>query len=181
MKKRFNNRGFTLAELLIVVAIMMVLFAVAFVAVQNHQRSMTRLEYDTIAKEIFIAAQNHLTAAESQGYLGEITNEPNYGYPSKFKDGDDDDGDEINKVYYYVVNQGSVDRGVMLDLMLPFGAIDETIRAGGSYIIRYQPSSARVLDVFYSNPGHTAWLTVKGSTLSSNEQQYDSLMKNYRY
>ena len=59
-----------MAELLMVVAILVALFGVAFVAVQNHQRSMTQLEYDTIAKEIFVAAQNHLTAAESQGYPG---------------------------------------------------------------------------------------------------------------
>ena len=75
-----------MAELLIVVAILVALFGVAFVAVQNHQRSMTQLEYDTIAKEIFIAAQNHLTTAESQGYLGQIADESGYGIKSPFKD-----------------------------------------------------------------------------------------------
>ena len=67
MEKNRKDKGFSLAELLIVVAIVTILLGVSFVAVQNHQRSMTRLEFDTIAKEIFVAAQNHLTAAESQG------------------------------------------------------------------------------------------------------------------
>ena len=159
-----------MAELLMVVAILVALFGVAFVAVQNHQRSMTQLEYDTIAKEIFVAAQNHLTAAESQGYLGQITGPSGYGEESSF------DEDETDEVYY--VTKGATGQGTILDLMLPFGSIDETIRAGGSYIIRYQPSSARVLDVFYSNPGPvTAWLTISGEPLDG---KYANLMENFR-
>ena len=69
MTRNRKNSGFTLAEVLIVVAITVILMGVAFVGVQSYQRSSTRLEFDGIAKEIFIAAQNHLTAAESQGYL----------------------------------------------------------------------------------------------------------------
>ena len=172
MKKKNNEFGFSMAELLMVVAILVALFGVAFVAVQRHQRSMTQLEYDTIAKEIFVAAQNHLTAAESQGYLGKITDESGYGNKSEFKDAKSSDEDD--EVYFFTVTKGTVDQGVMLDLMLPFGSIDETIRAGGSYIIRYQPSTARVLDVFYSNPGPvTAWLSLKGESLSGH---YSDLM-----
>jgi prepilin-type N-terminal cleavage/methylation domain-containing protein len=70
MKKLKNNIGMTLAEMLIVVAIIGVLGGVAFVAVWNYQRSMGQLERDGIAKEIFVAAQNHLTAAYGEGYLG---------------------------------------------------------------------------------------------------------------
>ena len=72
MTKNRRKGGFTLAEMLIVVAIVIVLMGVAFVAVQNYQRSSTRLEFDTIAKEIFVAAQNHLTEAESQGLLDKL-------------------------------------------------------------------------------------------------------------
>jgi len=179
MQKKRNNRGFSLAELLIVVAIMVALAAVAFVAVQNHQRSMTQLEYDTIAKEIFVAAQNHLTAAESQGYPGlssEIIDREKYNEYG-IQDIEFSEKKEEDKVYY-IAYPDPGDAKKMLDLMLPFGAIDETIRAGGSYIIRYQPSSARVLDVFYSNKGHTAWLTTKGTNLPSGA--FEALMTNCR-
>ena len=179
MQKKRNNRGFSLAELLIVVAIMVALAAVAFVAVQNHQRSMTQLEYDTIAKEIFVAAQNHLTAAESQGYPGLPTTIEKREENKKYGTLDDlfSENKEEDKVYYFVYpNPGAA--ADMLELMLPFGAIDETIRAGGSYLIRYQPSSARVLDVFYSNKGHTAWLTTKGKDLPSTA--FETLMTDCR-
>ncbi len=63
MLKARNKKGFTLAETLIVVAIIAVLAAIAFIGIITHMRSMTKLEYDKYAKEIFIAAQNHLSMA----------------------------------------------------------------------------------------------------------------------
>lgn len=147
MRKR-NNRGFTMAELLIVVAIIGVLSGVSFIAVQNHQRSLTQLERNTVAKEIYFAAQNHLTMAESQGLLNEEVDSTFYGTEETSDDrtaaGIAESGDDI---YYVVANGGT--RPPILDLMLPFGSIDETVRAGGFYIIRYQANPAIVLDVFY--------------------------------
>ena len=70
MRKKKADKGFTMAELLIVVAIMTILGGVAFIAVIQYQKSLTQLERNSIAKEIFVAAQNHLTMAESQDHLG---------------------------------------------------------------------------------------------------------------
>lgn len=155
MKKRFNNKkGFTLAEALIVVAIVLVLAAVAFIAVWVYQRSMHHLEMDEYAKEIFIAAQNHLSAAAGQGYLDadednadkNDENEYDFGYAEK------DAQNKKTGVYYFIVNQGTVSpdktKHAVLDYMLPFAAVDETVRTGYSYIIRYQKNPATVLDVF---------------------------------
>ena len=172
MKMNRNNQGFTLAEMLIVVAITVILMGVAFIGVQSYQRSSTRLEFDTIAKEIFIAAQNHLTTAQSQGYLQLST--AGYGTPSTYKN--DDVDDEKDETYFVSKDISNVSE--MLDLMLPFGSIDETVRAGGTYIIRYQPSSGRVLDVFYSLPGKSSMLTVSGVELIGSN--YSSLMASGR-
>lgn len=183
-----NNKGFSLAEMLIVVAIIIILMGVAFIAVQNHQRSMTRLEFDGIAKEIFIAAQNHLTSAEGQGYL-QFTTKP---------EGDTDEKETerigiiastsgAEDVRYFVYNavhtyaRNNEPPKSILDLMLPFGSVDDTVRLGGTYIIRYQPSSGTVLDVFYSFPGKSSLLTVSGKVLDSSD--YPILMGdkiNYR-
>ena len=169
MRKTRKDRGFSLAEMLIVVAIIAVLMGVSFVAVQNHQRSMTRLEFDTIAKEIFVAAQNHLTAAESQGYLKETIN---YGYEGTRLADDDPTAD----VYYIVSGGGDGIR----ELMLPDYALDPTVLSG-SFLIRYQPSSATVLDVFYSKKTNGTFLTVSGVALGQGD--YAALMgtdPNYR-
>ena len=162
MNKRRNKRGFTMAELLIVVAIIAVLTGVSFVAVAQHQRSLERLERDSVAREIFVAAQNHLTMAESQGFLGLAE-----------QCGETEDADQ--GIYYFVVNGDLKDPAESLaDLMLPFGAIDETVRMGGSYIIRYQKSTDRaiipatVMDVFYcSSPATDSRF---GYTLSKGDE-----------
>lgn len=164
-----NNRrfsGFTLAEVLIVVAITVVLAGVGFVSVFNHMRSLVQLERDTIAKEIFVAAQNHLTTAESQGYLN--LGSAQYGLPETIGGGTESQ-DETG-VYYLVI---PADLGTyrMFELMLPFGAVDETVRAGGSYIIRYQPAAARILDVFYC--ARTGRFVLEGGF---EDGDYDKLM-----
>ena len=146
MKKLKNNIGMTLAEMLMVVAIIGVLCGVAFIAVWKYQRSMGQLERDGIAKEIFVAAQNHLTAAYGEGYLGLGTDY----FGTEDKETKDADGKDIVGDYYYTVNGGSPSAGVgVFEQMLPFGSVDETVRAGGSYIIHYQKDTGLVMDVFY--------------------------------
>ena len=137
MRKR-NNRGFTMAEMLIVVAIIGVLAGVSFIGVKSHQRSMAQLERDTIAKEIYFAAQNHLTMAESQGFLTD-----------SISVNADHVVDADKGVYCVAADDSDFFCQSMLGLMLPFGSIDETVRAGGSYLILYQANPAIVLDVFY--------------------------------
>lgn len=139
MKKMRKTLGFTMAEMLIVVAIIAVLAGVSFIAVQNHQRDLALMERDSIAKEIFIAAQNHLTMADSQGYMGMDLS--GLTATSVLRE------TEAGKTIYDLIYNGTDQP--MLDALLPFGSIDETVRAGGRYVIRYQLNPARVLDVFY--------------------------------
>ncbi|MBR0232168.1 MAG: type II secretion system protein [Clostridia bacterium] len=142
MHNNKRKNGFTMAEALMVVAIIAVLAALIFVAIFAYLRSMTKLEYDGCAKEIFIAAQNHLSMAESQGYLGR----GDFGTPEKDEHGD------LTGIYYFIKDGSHSDvddENSVLNLMLPFAAVDETVRGGGCYIIRYHKDSGTVLDVFY--------------------------------
>ena len=147
-----GGRGFTMAEMLIVVAMIAVLGGLTFVAVNRYQRSMGQLERDAIAKQIFVAAQNHLSAAKGEGYLGKPVKEAVTGEK------------EAGDIYYIVVNHGrtlsdanafasvSADGKTVepiLNDMLPFGSVDETVRIGGNYVIRYYREAGIVKDVFY--------------------------------
>lgn len=137
MKKLKDKKGMTLAEVLVVIAIIAILGGVVAITVVNHRRSLGLLERNNIAKEIFVAAQNHLTVAYGEGYLG-LDSETSFGTQ------------EAEGIYYFVVNgAGDISKDTVLGQMLPFGSIDETVRAGGSYIIRYQKDTGTVLDVFY--------------------------------
>ena len=136
MQRMKSKKGFTMAEVLIVVAIIGVLAGVAFISVTRYLRSMTKLEYDNYAKSIFVAAQNHLTMAAHEGYLGK----DGYG-----------EADSESGVYYLVVQDGSeidASDSSVLPLILPDGSIDGTVLAD-SYIVRYHKDSGQVLDVFF--------------------------------
>ena len=132
----------TMAEVLIVVAIIAVLGGLSFVAVWNYQRSLGQLERDNIAKEIFVAAQNHLTAAHGEGYLG--LRPDSFGETA----GDGTRYLVVNSAYF-AANNKTIPDDTILGMMLPFGSIDDTVRIGGSYLIHYQPETGLMLDVFY--------------------------------
>ena len=65
-----NRKGFTLAELLVTVGILAILLSLTLVAVNAYNSRLKLLQMDNTAKDIFIVAQNHLTAAEVSGKLG---------------------------------------------------------------------------------------------------------------
>lgn len=136
--------------MLIVVGILGILMAFAFIGITGYLRSMTKLEYDGYAREIFVAAQNHLAVAENQGYYGlkaekADENKGNFGIAEK------DDKGKKTGVYYFVFPNDDPDKTeTLLGQMLPYASVEETIRKGNSgYIIRYHKDSAQVLDVFY--------------------------------
>lgn len=171
MRKIRSRSGFTMAELLIVIAIIGVLSSVAFISYNKTQRDMAQLERDSIAKEIFIAAQNHLTLAKSQDYnRTALSTDAMYGTKGE---ADADTGNP--DIYYFAVVDGSGanDTSTVLGQMLPFGAVEENVRAG-NYIIRYQPKAALVLDVFYWDKGG------RYSCSSLSGDDYITLMNTYR-
>ncbi len=158
-----KNKGFTLAELMAIIAIIAILAGLSFIAILHYWRILKQMEFDSIAKEIFISAQNHISMVDNESYLGGT----DFGTPENASD--------LDGVYYYVVgsDKSKLNGNTALSLILPFASIDETVRQGGSYIIRYHKQSARILDVFYSTPSSKF-----GHTFSDGE--YSALMSGYR-
>lgn len=184
-RRKRRTAGFTMAEMLIVIAIIGVLAAVSFIAVQAHQKSMTQLEYDAIAKEIYIAAQNHLTLAKSENYrqVSDLSTALDKTIGSTYFFGSDGnapaDGDTADIRYFYSDDDNT---STALEQILPFGAVE--LVTGGRFIIRYQPIAARVLDVFYWTDGSDrydanlksdSYATLVGSADSATDRH-----KNYK-
>lgn len=117
--------GFTLTETLAVVGILAVVLAVAVPAVITLRGDLKMRELDDTAREIFLAAQNSLTARKAAGVPLQA----------------DDTGDD-GRCWL------SSSDGVMKAL-LPTGTI-ESVAAGNHYMIWYNPDSATVLEAYYA-------------------------------
>ena len=170
IKKRLDRKGFTLAEVLVTVAIILILAGVTFVSVAQYQKNLRLMEMDGTAKEIFIAAQNHLSVAQASGDLDRLAEKAksaggttigtklDAGAVSAY-------ADDVSGEYYYVihnVNSGiesytPADSQAILEMMLPFGALDETVATSGNYAIVYELKSASVVAVLYSGAGNASF------------------------
>lgn len=185
MQKRQNKQkrraAFTLAEFLTVIAIVGILASLSFVAVIHYQRKLRRLEMDQTAKEIFLAAQNHLTLEVSSGTIprllhmeaqGEFSDDQKQAKLGISVDNtvlaEEKEGNIYGVLYVPEKQAGQPESeqeesgGEMAlasanvteeirQRLLPFGSIDETVRGDGSYLIFYDPEAGLVREVWYSD------------------------------
>ena len=160
-----NSNGFTMAEMLITVAIIVILCGFGFVAVIAHQRNLKRMEMDETAQEIFIAAQNHLTAARASGqwssFLEKTAAEGQVGsrgtamsYRPSDYDKESDADAASRKFYYFTTESAEAVKNGAEALILPEGSIDETLR-GHHFYVEYDAASGTVFGVFYTDSDHS--------------------------
>lgn len=131
-----SRGGFSLTELLTVVAILAVLMAVAIPAVIAISRNLKMRELDDTAREIFLAAQNVLTARKAAGTV--ITQKAD-GTPIKTGEWDNEKRDG------YWLLSGSAEN---INFLLPDGAVEPVV-AENNIAIKYDPENAVVLEVYY--------------------------------
>lgn len=203
IKKRLDRKGFTLAEVLVTVAIIIILAGVTFVSVVQYQKNLRLMEMDGTAKEIFIAAQNHLSVAQASGDLdrlaekaksASVTGTPASAIGTKLSPAPSYAGNDSGEYYYVIHNVNSgiesytpAGSQAILQMMLPFGALDETVAAGGNYVIVYELNSASVVAVLYSGAGNASFgnaavIHIEADDVSNIENIYNdkSARKNYQ-
>lgn len=156
-----SRGGFSLTELLTVVAILAVLMAVAIPAVIAISRNLKMRELDDTAREIFLAAQNVLTARKADGTL----ETPKGEYAPE------------NGENFYWLFSDAADADNTTDYLLPTGAVEPAV-AGNYIAIRYNAEYAMVADVYYgerqggfASQGCTSWSdsAIIGGTYSEAE------------
>lgn len=190
------RRGFTLAEMLITVAIIGILAAFGFVAVIRYQKSLKQTELDDTAREIFVAAQNHMTVSRASGnwdtYVAEAENQPGsvakklgnaMGAGAQDSEPLDYDGslgswktawadgklekDEAHDFRYVTVSADVKNDAGILSMILPDDAIDETLRGNGNILIEYDAKTATVYGVWYCKLGDLEKATYTNTTGTS--------------
>lgn len=163
---RKRQGGFTLAELLIALGIFSILLSIGMVALIQYKRSLKLIEMDATAREIFITASNRITTAKASGlwerliekhkddldgYFGNSMEEQPSDYPATETWPNNGKGDGHD--YRYIVYDGNEDtlKNKVLDVILPFGSIDEEVRSEGCYVIEYDYATGAVYGVFYTD------------------------------
>lgn len=149
-KKHNGRRGFTLVELLVVVAVIAVISATALIFI--NPRDIDQTERNRNAESIAVAAQNRLTALRNAGeidYLKEV-GEPYV--PSKTIATAAQVGETLGGYRYifnYTQQNGALSPNPDMDYFLPFGAIELSL-AEKYFAIGFQSESGMVGEVFWS-------------------------------
>ncbi|MDO5445020.1 MAG: InlB B-repeat-containing protein [Eubacteriales bacterium] len=152
-----RSGGFTLSEILMTIAILAVLFAIAVpsVALIKHKLEIRKL--DDYSRQIFIAAQNGLTAAEAAGKTEEFKDQDKY---------DEEKGTlQPNPVWYDKSDAKLVS-------VLENYAIEGQL-AANNYAVKLDFNTATVLEVLYSEEQNVFGNTDKYSGSSAESTRYN--------
>lgn len=154
--RRKGKAGFTMSELLIVVAIVIVLFAVAVLSLVTIQKNLRQKELDSKAEILYVAAQNRMSELRAGGY------ESLYQYDENKDNGvakvglipldapEEDAEDAITKdTLCYVVSANRVEVGKAAASVLPESSVDAELW-NNHWVIEYDPESGSVYGAFYS-------------------------------
>ncbi len=145
--------GFTLAELMIVIALLTVVAAVAVPSVASYAKSIRLRELDDSARAIYMAAQHEFSSMIAKGGdittgSGEITKIPER-YSSTDSAFTQKELDNIlPNLKYAIVTKGVAPAGAAG--LTNTGAIESEL-AENNYVIEYNAETGDVYGVFYSN------------------------------
>lgn len=155
------NSGFTMVELLTVIAILLLVGLIAAFSLSKLRRSLRQHELDARAEIIYVAAQNRmaeLRAAGCEGLYSEGLSDGDNGVYTMAFDGThmDESSRDVEFCYLYV-NDASDKRTGAPAALLPDTAVDKDLW-NGCWCIEYAPSTGSIYAVFYSEsplPSHT--------------------------
>lgn len=161
-KNQTANSGFTLVELLAVVAILLLVGLIAVFSLNKLRRTLRQHELDAKAQIIYVAAQNRLAELRAAGQealctngLGEIGA---IVYKMEYDGTHMDESSEKIDFYYLLVNENSDKSQTAATALLPSSAVDQELW-NGYWCIEFAPQTGSIYAVFYSEtalPEHDA-------------------------
>jgi len=136
MSNKSIKKGFTLIEVLMVVAILGILFGVGTIAISTIRDSLAQNKVDSIARQIYVTAQENFTKMKNSGTDDSIKKNGLVDYESPT-------AQEVDYPLYYVTSNNENIKSLVPDGIFDF---DENC----SYVIEYDPVNCVVTSVFYS-------------------------------
>ena len=155
-KRHFNNRnsGFSVVEMLAVVAILVILFGVSMVSAARYRDLLKITELDNAARSIYMAAENRAVLLSGGKRLkNQVGGAGTATALTKYETS----GESVD-LYY-------VSKSKVTEELLPLGSVDPALREDGvDFYIVYDQISGSVTDVFYAEESMEALV---GSDFSS--------------
>lgn len=155
------NSGFTMVELLTVIAILLLVGLIAVFSLSKLRRSLRQHELDARAEIIYVAAQNRMAELRAAGceglYSKGLSDGDNGVYAMAFDGTNMDESSRDVEFCYLYVNDASDKRTGAPAALLPDTAVDKDLW-NGCWCIEYAPSTGSIYAVFYSEsplPSHT--------------------------
>lgn len=142
-----NNSGFTLSEVLIAVAILIVLMGLAMIPITRHQRDLRQTELDAKAETLYQAAQNRLAQLSANGRLSECSAAD--ALPLNNIPWDAQQGKYTDASLYYVTSGAKSAPDSAAAAILPKDQVDRQLW-DNHWVIELDPASGSVYAVFYS-------------------------------
>lgn len=130
-----NKKGFTLAEMLMTVAILLIVLALAMPAIFTLVKNLKQQEMDAKAETIYTAVQNRLTELYAKGNTDAYNPDINGvsridGVPGDYEN------DEVTQSIYYVMKGSTVSSAILDD-----SVISDDLK-NGTWVIEYIPKTA---------------------------------------
>lgn len=144
-----NNSGFTLSEVLIAVAILIVLMGLAMIPITRHQRDLRQTELDARAEIVYHAAQNKLSELLANGRISDC-----YAEDLQSLNNTPLDAAERKTSLYYVTSAAKTGDGSAAAAILPEDHVDRQLW-DNHWVIELDPASGSVYAVFYSEKNLT--------------------------
>lgn len=155
------NSGFTMVELLTVIAILLLVGLIAVFSLSKLRRSLRQHELDARAEILYVAAQNRMAELRAAGceglYSKGLSDGDNGVYAMAFDGTHMDESSRDVEFCYLYVNDASDKRTGAPAALLPDTAVDKDLW-NGCWCIEYAPSTGSIYAVFYSEsplPSHT--------------------------
>ena len=155
------NSGFTMVELLTVIAILLLVGLIAVFSLSKLRRSLRQHELDARAEIIYVAAQNRMAELRAAGceglYSKGLSDGDNGVYAMAFDGTHMDESSRDVEFCYLYVNDASDKRTGAPAALLPDTAVDKDLW-NDCWCIEYAPSTGSIYAVFYSEsplPSHT--------------------------